>query len=126
MIRGLGGIFIYAQDAQKLVAWYSKHFGMNFQFEAEEQSFYIDFVLPVDPAFGRIEREVFAIRQSDDLAPLARRRIVINLRVHDLSRLLEALKNAGVDDTRAQDYEYGRFAWLNDPEGNELELFEAT
>jgi catechol 2,3-dioxygenase-like lactoylglutathione lyase family enzyme len=122
MIRGIGGIFIYSEDAKALVAWYTQHLGIRFDFEPEEGSYYRDFVLPIDPAYGRDEREVFAIRQGEAIPP--GKRFVINLRVTDLAKLLGSLKESGVEIDRAQDYVYGRFAWLKDADGNELELFE--
>lgn len=122
MIRGIGGIFIYSEDASALVAWYTQNLGIAFQYEPEEGSYYRDFVLPIDPAYGREEREVFAIRQSD--TTWSGKRFVINLRVADLGRLLESLRVSGVEIDRAQDYAYGKFAWIKDADGNELELFE--
>jgi predicted enzyme related to lactoylglutathione lyase len=50
---------------------------------------------------------------------------MINYRVDDLDGLLEALKADGVEvDPKREDSEYGRFAWIADPEGNRIELWE--
>jgi len=39
--------------------------------------------------------------------------------------LLEALREEGMEvDPRREDHEYGRFAWIMDPEGNRIELWE--
>jgi catechol 2,3-dioxygenase-like lactoylglutathione lyase family enzyme len=124
MIRGIGGVFLYADDAKALVEWYTKHLGIEFAYESEECSYYRDFVLPVDPAYGRTEHEVFAIRQAGAKRTDASPRLVINLRVADLAAVLDRLRNCGAEVERVQDYEYGRFAWLMDLEGNQLELFE--
>jgi predicted enzyme related to lactoylglutathione lyase len=41
------------------------------------------------------------------------------------ARLLEAVKQEGVEiDPKREDYDYGRFAWIMDPEGNRIELWE--
>ena len=49
----------------------------------------------------------------------------MNFRVADLDALLEALKEEGVEiDPHREDYDYGRFAWIMDPEGNRIELWE--
>jgi predicted enzyme related to lactoylglutathione lyase len=46
-------------------------------------------------------------------------------RVDDLDALLEALKAEGVRiDPHREGYDYGRFAWIMDPEGNRIELWE--
>ena len=45
--------------------------------------------------------------------------------VEDLDALLALLKQEGVEiDDRREDSEYGRFAWIMDPEGNRIELWE--
>ena len=50
---------------------------------------------------------------------------MINYRVDDLDALLETLRAEGVQiDPKREDFEYGRFAWIMDPEGNRIELWE--
>jgi len=50
---------------------------------------------------------------------------MINYRVDDLDALLDTLKKEGVEiDPHREDYDYGRFAWIMDPEGNRVELWE--
>ena len=126
MIRGIGGIFLYADDAPALVDWYTRHFGLAFEFEPEESSYYRNFVLPQDPAYGKTEHEVFAIRQAKSRRQDKSCRLVMNLRVEGLTALLDHLEKSGVSVDRQQDYEYGRFAWLTAPEGHLIELFEPT
>lgn len=51
----------------------------------------------------------------------------INYRVDDLDALLEVLRAEGVEiDPKREDYDYGRFAWIMDPEGNRIELWEPS
>jgi len=50
---------------------------------------------------------------------------MINSIVGDLDARLAALKEDGVEiDPTREDYDYGRFAWIMDPEGNRIELWE--
>lgn len=50
---------------------------------------------------------------------------MINYRVDDLDALFDALRAEGVQiDPKREDYDYGRFAWIMDPEGNRIELWE--
>jgi predicted enzyme related to lactoylglutathione lyase len=49
---------------------------------------------------------------------------MINYLVDDLDALLAALKEEGVQVAHREDYDYGRFAWIMDPEGNRVELWE--
>ena len=51
--------------------------------------------------------------------------VFLNYRVADLYSLLEQLRAEGVEvDPRVEEYDYGRFAWIMDPEGNRIELWE--
>ncbi len=49
---------------------------------------------------------------------------MINYRVANLERMLEQLRGNGVTVEKVEDYDYGRFAWITDPEGNRIELWE--
>lgn len=50
---------------------------------------------------------------------------MVNFRVDDLDALLASLEAAGVRiDPKREDYPYGRFAWIWDPEGNRVELWQ--
>ena len=55
----------------------------------------------------------------------AKQPFMLNLRVQDLDGLLKKLEAAEVRiDPKRQDEDYGRFAWIYDPEGNKIELWE--
>jgi len=50
---------------------------------------------------------------------------MLNFCVSDLDGLLQNLKAEGVEiDPKREDYDYGLFAWIMDPEGNRIELWE--
>jgi predicted enzyme related to lactoylglutathione lyase len=50
---------------------------------------------------------------------------MMNFIVEDLDALLATLREEGVEiDPKREDYDYGRFAWIIDPEGNRIELWE--
>ena len=51
--------------------------------------------------------------------------MMVNYRVDDLDALLDQLRAADVEiDPKREDYDYGRFAWIVDPEGNRVELWQ--
>lgn len=52
--------------------------------------------------------------------------VMINFRVADLDRLLDQLREAGIQtgDEITTERGAGRFAWIKDPEGNAIELWE--
>jgi predicted enzyme related to lactoylglutathione lyase len=50
---------------------------------------------------------------------------MFNYRVADLDAMLAQLRKAGASvDDKVADYEYGRFGWASDPEGNRFELWQ--
>ena len=50
---------------------------------------------------------------------------MFNYRVENLEELLKILKEEGVTIVgEMETYEYGKFGWILDPEGNKIELWE--
>jgi predicted enzyme related to lactoylglutathione lyase len=121
-VTGIGVIFFKTQDPEKLKAWYQEHLGLEPDSEGEAVVFkWRETEQP--EAIGRTvwspfpaDTKYFAPSQSS---------FMINYRVVDLDRLLDQLRSEGVEvDERIEEYEYGRFAWIMDREGNRIELWE--
>lgn len=52
---------------------------------------------------------------------------MMNYIVDDMDALLQRLEREGVRiDPKRMDEPYGRFAWIYDPDGNKIELWEPT
>jgi predicted enzyme related to lactoylglutathione lyase len=50
---------------------------------------------------------------------------MINYRVDDLDGMIEQLKTAGIELVGGPDTDFnGKFAWIMDPDGNKVELWE--
>ncbi|MEJ2240156.1 MAG: VOC family protein, partial [Gemmatimonadales bacterium] len=50
---------------------------------------------------------------------------MINYRVDDMTGMLEQLKTNGVEILQGpESHENGKFAWIMDPDGNKVELWE--
>jgi predicted enzyme related to lactoylglutathione lyase len=50
---------------------------------------------------------------------------MFNYRVENLEELLKVLAEEGVEIVgEIEEYEYGKFGWIMDPEGNKIELWE--
>ena len=50
---------------------------------------------------------------------------MVNYRVEDLHALVKVLKEEGCNVLeKIDDSEYGKFAWVIDPEGNKVELWQ--
>jgi predicted enzyme related to lactoylglutathione lyase len=55
----------------------------------------------------------------------SKKQFMMNFRVDNLVELLKVLKEEGVTIVgEIEEYEYGKFGWILDPEGNKLELWE--
>src|SRR5687768_9228250 len=119
-VTGIGGVFIKAKDGKALAAWYEQHLGIQFG-----NNSYIEFKwhnknpeVPGQTVFS------FFKEDSDYFAP-SEKQVMINFRVADLRPLVTKLKEDGVQMAgEMQEYEYGKFAWIVDPEGNKIELWE--
>ena len=114
----VGGIFFKAKDPERLYQWYEKHLGIKFEayggmFRWQDDG---------DPE-GFTAWSIFK-RDTQYFNP-SQKPFMLNYRVEDLDGLLEALRAEGVwIDPKREDYDYGRFAWIMDPEGNRIELWE--
>jgi predicted enzyme related to lactoylglutathione lyase len=120
-VTGIGGIFFKAEDPEKMKAWYQKHLGVM-----AEKDGYVAFQWREANDPDRIGCTVWSLFPGDtkyfDPSPAP---FMINYRVADLDALLAQLREEGVQvEDRIEEYEYGRFAWVMDPEGNRIELWE--
>jgi predicted enzyme related to lactoylglutathione lyase len=120
-VIGLGGIFFKADDPEKLYTWYEKHFGLQRQ---AQEAVVFNWRQAEDPEQpGMTVWSIFP-KDTKYFEP-SRSSFMMNFIVEDLDGLLAALREAGVEiDPRREDYNYGRFAWIMDPEGNRIELWE--
>ena len=52
---------------------------------------------------------------------------MVNFRVENLKALLEELRKEGVQIVgEVEEYDYGKFGWIMDPEDNKIELWESN
>ena len=119
-VTGIGGIFFKAKDPDKLREWYRKHLGIEseswggfaFQWRDDPQNAHGSTVWSIFPD----DTKYFEPSQKP---------FMINFRVEDLQRLLAQLRAEGVEvDSKSEESEFGKFAWVVDPEGNRVELRE--
>jgi predicted enzyme related to lactoylglutathione lyase len=116
-VLGFGGFFFRAEDPNALARWYCDNLGIDlvpndyetpcWTQEAGETAF-----APFDKVteyFGNQEKA-----------------FMLNFRVRDIENMIAQLESKGVEVRRDPDSPYpnGKFAWLNDPEGNPIELWE--
>jgi predicted enzyme related to lactoylglutathione lyase len=119
-VTGIGGIFFKAQDPKGLQEWYREHLGI------EAPGGYVAFEWREKEAPHAEGMTVWSPFPKDtryyepSQAPF-----MINYRVRDLDAMVAQLKRQGIEQVgEPQSGEFGRFAWVMDPEGNKVELWE--
>ena len=120
-VTGIGGIFFKAKDAPALQAWYKLHLGIEVQEWGGAAFTWAD--SDGKPAGGTTIWSVGA-GDSDQFAPSSAM-FMINYRVEDLHGLVALLRQEGCNVLeKIDESEYGKFAWVMDPEGNKVELWQ--
>ena len=120
-VVGMGGYFFRAKNPEAVKAWYREHLGIGGG-------------VGEDPVTGHANEWVWYVsggpmvfepfKAETDYFP-ADRTAMINLRVSDLDGLLATLRAAGIEISREEEMDgVGRFARVDDPEGNPVELWE--
>ena len=120
-VTGLGGIFLKMKDPKSTTSWYDKHLGLNFKGNSYQTFKWRDYENP--DKTGRTEFSLF--KEDSTYFEPSQSTFMLNLRVENLEKLLDILRGEGVTiigDMQA--YDYGKFAWILDPEGNKIELWE--
>lgn len=115
-VLGIGGFFFRARDPASLAQWYKKYLGIALTPTSYDE----------EPWRQEAGPTIFApFPDTTDHFGARDRAWMINFRVRDLSAMVEQLQANGitvkVDPTS---YPNGRFARLQDPEGNPIELWE--
>jgi predicted enzyme related to lactoylglutathione lyase len=121
-VTGIGGIFFKSEDPEKLRAWYGEHLGFNItQWGSTFQ--WIDANKRDATHLARTEWSPFT-KDTSYFAP-SEKSFMFNYRVENLTELLKVLQEEGVTIVgEPQEFPYGKFAWIMDPEGNKIELWE--
>jgi predicted enzyme related to lactoylglutathione lyase len=117
-VIGVGGVFFKCDDPERLAGWYARHLGMSindfggvaFQFTGLPQGAYC--------VWGPFAADTTYFEPT-------RKSFMINLMVDDLDGALAQVRDGGAEIVgEVEAYEYGRFGWFIDPEGNKVELWE--
>lgn len=120
-VTGIGGVFLKCKgDSAALAKWYHQHLG-----------------LPLEEFGGAVLRWpddkadddgltvwCLADRDSQWFSP-SQSSFMINYRVDNLDELLAQLRAADIAIVGGpESHENGKFAWIMDPDGNKVELWE--
>jgi len=120
-VTGIGGVFFKSRgNSAALAAWYEKHLGMPLE---EFGGAILNW--PDDTAEDRgLTVWHVADKESQWFSP-SDSAFMINYRVNNLAEMLAQLRDGGVEVVSGpESHENGKFAWILDPEGNKVELWE--
>lgn len=115
-VDGIGGLFFRSKDPEKLAKWYEDHLGVQGP--------------PGDydtrPWRTEAGTTIFGpFKEDTTYFGDMKNQWMINFRVKNLDAMAAQLKKAGVKvEVDPEEYPNGRFAQLNDPEGNPIQLWQ--
>jgi catechol 2,3-dioxygenase-like lactoylglutathione lyase family enzyme len=119
-VIGIGGIFFKSANKPQMLEWYSKNLGMADSGHGvmlpwcekdhpENEHVTVWSVFPATTKYFEPSQSSF----------------MLNYIVDDMDALLARMEKEGVRiDPKRQDESYGRFAWVYDPDGNKIELWQ--
>ncbi|MAP94114.1 MAG: glyoxalase [Ponticaulis sp.] len=120
-VIGLGGLFLHSADVAVTKAWYRKVMG----FDGNDYGGWDFLHADAGKAFPNGARSIFAMFEKQDYFQPSTLPFMLNLMVDDLDGILERLKAEGIEECQpAESHSYGKFAWLMDPDGRKVELWQ--
>jgi len=119
-ITGIGGVFFKTQNPKELNEWYKKHLGLDLETWGGSILRW-----PNDLAEDKgVTVWSTAAEDSKWFSP-SESSFMINYRIDNMDEMLVQLKAGNVEIVKGPEYhENGAFAWIMDPAGNKLELWE--
>ena len=115
-VTGLGGIFYKVADPAATSAWYKDKLGIGGDWGA---------IFPwAAEAGGDAYSLLSPFKQSTDYMEPSTAGFMINLRVDNLDGMIAVLEGKGIAILGRQNEDYGDFAWIMDPDGIKIELWQ--
>lgn len=114
-VTGLGGVFYVVKDPQGTRDWYRDVLGIEGEYG------------PQLAWAGEPRAHPYSLIShfaDDAYIQPGKGGFMINLRVNDLAGFVAMLRSKGVNILGEADEGYGKFAWLLDPDGVKIELWE--
>tara|TARA_R110002167_G_scaffold293937_3_gene498617 strand:+ start:6986 stop:7372 length:387 start_codon:yes stop_codon:yes gene_type:complete len=117
-VTGIGGLFFKTKDPKTSKEWYKKHLGLN----TDE---YGCTFLWKDKEGNECSTQWSPFAHDTKYFGPSKKDFMFNYRVENLKELLDVLKEEGVTIVgKMEEFEYGKFGWILDNDGNKIELWE--
>ena len=119
-VTGIGGIFFRSRNPKETREWYGNNLGLAID----------DYGSPFEFRNANRPDEINYLRWSpfeegSEYFDPSKKEFMINYRVQNIEGLVKKLSENGVTIVDSiQEFEYGKFVHIMDPEGNKLELWE--
>lgn len=119
-VTGIGGVFFKVKDPDATKSWYAQHLGFNidrygtaFEWRSAEN--------PNQKGFSQWS----PMKDDTSYFEPSTKDFMINYRVENLLDLVAELKSKGVQILdEIEEFEYGKFVHILDPDGHAIELWE--
>lgn len=117
-VTGIGGLFFKTEDPTATKDWYKKHLGFN------TDDWGCTFWWKDDDG-NKCSTQWSPFKKDTAYFEPSKKDFMFNYRVENLIELLDELKKEGVTVIdKVEEYEYGKFGWIVDLDGNKIELWE--
>ncbi|WP_209402518.1 VOC family protein [Pseudozobellia sp. WGM2] len=117
-VTGLGGFFYKTKNPDQIKDWYKNHLGLN------TDKYGCTFWWK-DENGNDCSTQWSPMNENTKYYEPSKSSFMMNFRVENLEELLKVLKNEGVTVVGdIEEFEYGKFGWILDPDGNKVELWE--
>ena len=119
-VTGIGGIFFFSDNPEKIKEWYSENLGLevnqwgsSFEFRNANRPEEINYL------------QWSPFKQGSEYFAPSKKEFMINYRVQNIEGLVKKLKDNGVTIVdNIETFDYGKFVHILDAEGNKIELWE--
>ncbi|WP_321488700.1 VOC family protein [uncultured Hyphomonas sp.] len=121
-VIGVGGVFFHCADVEATRAWYKRVLGLEIDEYGGSSFVHADSVAQ----FPQGARTIWApFKSGSDYFKPSNADFMINLMIDDFEGMLERLKAEGVTmEGEPMIESYGKFAWVMDPDGRKIELWQ--
>jgi glyoxylase I family protein len=114
MIKGFGGIFWRTKNIEVVKKWYSE----VLKIEIQNWNGAV-----IKPQLGN--ETIFSFFTENNNYFPTEQQVMLNFQVHNLNETIKHLEQIGVPLVKKKEIsEFGKFIWIEDPEGRLVELWE--
>ena len=117
-VTGIGGVFVKSKDPKTLAQWYRDALGLDVKSWGGA-------ALPFDAPGHPPKVSWTAFPEAGDYMSPSTREFMVNFAVDDMDAIIARLTAKGVPVLKRDDNDaFGRFAWIQDPDGTKIELWQ--